>query len=82
MEDVETPWGSARFAGTPAPPPLPGDRVRVLRGEHPGMEAEVLDLIGNAYRTDFRVVVKNKDGELVWYYPWDVVIVARGSVCQ
>ena len=46
------------------------------------MEAEVLDLIGNAYRTDFRVVVKNRGGELVWYYPWDVVIVARGSVYQ
>jgi ribosomal protein L24 len=56
---------------------MPGDRVRVLRGEDPGMEAVVLDLIGHAYRVDFQVVMRNGRGELVWYYPWDVVVVER-----
>jgi len=43
------------------------------------MESKVIDLIGTAYRSDFRVVVRNLEGELVWYYPWDVVIVKRAG---
>jgi hypothetical protein len=77
--DVVTSLGRARFAGTPAPPPMPGNRIRILRGENRGVELEVLDLVGNVYRSDFRVIVRNLEGELVWYYPWDVIIVKCGN---
>ena len=74
---VNTQWGSARLAGTKAPTVFVGDVVEVCRGEDVGFVTEVLDVIGHAYRSDNRVIVRNSQGELVFYLPWDLNVVKR-----
>lgn len=66
-------WEHARFAGSPPTYPKPGEKVRVISGEFQGSEVEVLDLGGHAYHPIHRVVVRNPDGEIVWYWPWNLV---------
>ena len=76
-ESVKTRWGEARQAGTEPPIIFPGDLIHIKHGEDPGYVTEVLDVVGNVYRSDNRIVVRNLAGELVFYLPWDVEIVER-----
>ena len=70
--EVATRWGSARRAGTKPQTFFTGDVVVVVNGEEVGRTATVLDVLGHAYRSDNKVVVRNGGGELVFYLPWDL----------
>jgi len=70
--EVATRWGKARRAGTKPEAFFPGDVVVIVNGEEVGRTATVLDVLGHAYRSDNKVVVRNGVGELVFYLPWDL----------
>ena len=79
-DDVATRWGNARRAGTKPPVFFPGDVVVVVNGEEVGRTATVLDVLGHAYRSDNKVVIRNQGGELVFYLPWDLERIEDGDV--
>lgn len=63
-----------RFAGVGPQYPERGARVRVLQGEHAGQVVEVVEQGGSAYAAVRHVVVRTEGGEIVWYWPWNLVI--------
>jgi len=81
-EFIKTRWGEARRAGTEPLTVLSGDLIRIKRGEEAGHVTEVLNVIGNVYRSDNRLIVRSTTGELVFYLPWDVEMVERKTTTR
>lgn len=75
--ELKTAWGSGRLAGTKVETYFRGDVVQIYSGEDVGYEAEVLDVIGHVYSADNKIVIRSPNGELVYYFPWDVRLVSR-----
>lgn len=63
------------FAGEPLVIPVVGDRVKILQGRCSGDTFHVVSVEGNIYRSDQRVYLTLHDGEVVWYYPWNLKII-------
>ena len=71
-QDIPTRFGNARFEGTRSPNLSPDNIVRVLNGNKADCVGTVISVKGNAYRSDNRVVVLLDDGDVCWFYPWDL----------
>ena len=64
-------FGTALFKGTPSNTISPDTEVVVLNGELAKSRGIVKSVTGNVYRSDNKVVV-DIEGELYWFYPWDL----------
>lgn len=68
---LDTPNGVATFKGTLPNTVSPDTTVVVLNGEMKDSVGIVQSVTGNAYRSDNKVVVLI-EGDLCWFFPWDV----------
>ena len=68
---LDTPNGVATFKGTLPNTVSPDTAVVVLNGEMKDSVGIVQSVTGNAYRSDNKVVVLI-EGDLCWFFPWDV----------
>jgi len=69
----------ARFAGQSPCYPAPGEWVVVAQGEHKGKLVEVIGREGNVFSTINGVRVMAPDGEILWYWPWNLAKAASGG---
>lgn len=63
--------------GTPLRIPVPGDQVRVIRGQGVGSEFKVVAVRGSVYSPEQKVYVDLQGEEPSWYYPWDVEVLPK-----
>mgnify|MGYP006928161859 CR=1 FL=1 len=63
-----------KFAGMNPFYPAPDTVMRVVQGENLGEKVLVVSIDGYVYDRVLKVVVRLKDGSLVWYWPWNLEV--------
>lgn len=71
---IQNPKVSQRFAGTDLQVPVPGDKIKIIRGSDTGQVHTVIACIGHAYSLNQKIYVEVEGDTPTCYMPWDVEI--------
>jgi len=65
---------ASTFGGVEAHHPEKGDWVKVVEGQRMGEILQVVLVDGYVFSPAYKVYVQASQGELLWYWPWNLEI--------